>query len=86
MNNFQWNWHVNYIYADHVAPLLPQGTTLVITAWHDNTADNPNNPDPVPAQPVNATPRSVLDAVQLERVNPEQEGHGSKGRVHRVTP
>jgi len=45
-NNFQWNWHVNYIYADHVAPLLPQGTTLVITAWHDNTAQNPNNPDP----------------------------------------
>ena len=46
VNNFQWNWHVNYIYADHVAPLLPAGTTIVITAWHDNTADNPNNPDP----------------------------------------
>ena len=45
VNNFQWNWHVNYIYADHAAPLLPAGTTLVITAWHDNTADNPNNPD-----------------------------------------
>ncbi|MCH7991950.1 MAG: hypothetical protein IIC35_05990 [Gemmatimonadetes bacterium] len=44
--NFQWNWHVNYIYADDVAPLLPAGTTLVVTAWHDNTADNPNNPDP----------------------------------------
>jgi len=46
VDNFQWNWHVNYIYADHVAPLLPAGTTLVVTAWHDNTADNPNNPDP----------------------------------------
>jgi hypothetical protein len=46
VNNFQWKWHVNYIYADHVAPLLPKGTTLVFTAWHDNTADNPNNPDP----------------------------------------
>jgi hypothetical protein len=46
VDNFQWNWHVNYIYADHAAPLLPAGTTLVITAWHDNTADNPNNPDP----------------------------------------
>ena len=45
VNNFQWNWHVNYIYADHAAPLLPAGTTLVVTAWHDNTADNPNNPD-----------------------------------------
>jgi hypothetical protein len=46
VNNFQWNWHVNYIYADGVAPLLPKGTTLVFTAWHDNTAANPNNPDP----------------------------------------
>ena len=46
VDNFQWNWHVNYIYADHAAPLLPAGTTLVITAWHDNTAENPTNPDP----------------------------------------
>ncbi len=46
VNNFQWNWHVNYIYADHVAPLVPKGTVLVFTAWHDNTANNPNNPDP----------------------------------------
>ena len=45
VNNFQWNWHNNYIYAEHVAPLLPKGTTLVITAWHDNTAENPTNPD-----------------------------------------
>jgi len=46
VNNFQWNWHVNYIYEDDVAPLLPKGTTLVFTAWHDNTERNPNNPDP----------------------------------------
>jgi hypothetical protein len=46
VNNFQWNWHVNYIYADSVAPLLPKGTVLVFTAYHDNTAANPNNPDP----------------------------------------
>ena len=46
VNNFQWNWHVNYIYADHVAPLLPKGTMLIFTAWHDNTSANPNNPDP----------------------------------------
>ena len=46
VNNFQWNWHVNYIYADNAAPVLPKGTTLVFTAWHDNTAQNPNNPDP----------------------------------------
>jgi mono/diheme cytochrome c family protein len=46
VNNFQWRWHVNYIYADDSAPLLPKGTTLAFTAWHDNTANNPNNPDP----------------------------------------
>ncbi len=47
VNNFQWRWHVNYIYADDAAPLLPEGTVLVFTAWHDNTAANPNNPDPL---------------------------------------
>jgi len=46
VDKFQWNWHVNYVYADHAAPLLPKGTVLVFTAWHDNTAANPNNPDP----------------------------------------
>src|SRR5215211_5217160 len=46
VNNFQWKWHLNYIYADDAAPLLPKGTMLVFTAWHDNTANNPNNPDP----------------------------------------
>ena len=46
VRNFQWNWHVNYVYADDAAPLLPKGTTLAFTAWHDNTAANRNNPDP----------------------------------------
>jgi mono/diheme cytochrome c family protein len=46
VRNFQWNWHVNYVYADDAAPLLPKGTTLAFTAWHDNTAANKNNPDP----------------------------------------
>jgi mono/diheme cytochrome c family protein len=46
VSNFQWNWHINYIYATDVAPLLPKGTTLAFTAWHDNTAGNPLNPDP----------------------------------------
>jgi len=46
VNDFQFNWHVNYVYADDVAPLLPKGTILRITAWHDNTASNKNNPDP----------------------------------------
>ncbi len=44
--NFEFNWHVNYIYADDAAPILPKGTMLRITAWHDNTAANKANPDP----------------------------------------
>jgi hypothetical protein len=46
VNNFQFDWHNNYVYADHAAPLLPAGTVLIITAWHDNTASNRDNPDP----------------------------------------
>jgi len=46
VNNFQFDWHNNYVYADHVAPLLPRGTILSFTAWHDNTAANRDNPDP----------------------------------------
>jgi hypothetical protein len=44
--NFNFNWHNSYLYADHAAPLLPRGTIIKITAWHDNTSANPSNPDP----------------------------------------
>jgi hypothetical protein len=43
---FNFNWHNSYIYADDVAPLLPKGTVLKATSWHDNTAANKANPDP----------------------------------------
>jgi hypothetical protein len=46
VSNFSFNWHNNYVFADDYAPLLPKGTILKITSWHDNTAANPNNPDP----------------------------------------
>ena len=46
VDNFQFDWHNNYVYADHVAPLLPKGTILSFTSWHDNTSANRNNPDP----------------------------------------
>jgi hypothetical protein len=44
--DFNFNWHNSYVYADEVAPLLPKGTILKITAWHDNTSANRANPDP----------------------------------------
>jgi hypothetical protein len=46
VNNFQFNWHLNYVYADDAAPVLPKGTILRFTAWHDNTTANKENPDP----------------------------------------
>ena len=46
VDNFQFDWHNNYVYADHVAPLLPKGTILSFTSWHDNTSANRDNPDP----------------------------------------
>ena len=45
-DRFSNDWHVSYIYEPDAAPLLPRGTVLQITAWHDNTAANRNNPDP----------------------------------------
>jgi hypothetical protein len=46
VDHFSFNWMNNYVYADDAAPLLPKGTILKITSWYDNTASNPNNPDP----------------------------------------
>jgi hypothetical protein len=46
VGDFNFNWHNTYVYADDVAPLLPKGTIIKVTAWHDNTAGNRANPDP----------------------------------------
>jgi hypothetical protein len=43
---FSFMWHATYAYADDAAPLLPKGTMLKITAWHDNTTAKKTNPDP----------------------------------------
>jgi hypothetical protein len=46
VDHFNFNWMNNYIYTDESAPVLPKGTFIHVTAWHDNTRANPNNPDP----------------------------------------
>ncbi|MBZ5559562.1 MAG: heme-binding domain-containing protein [Acidobacteriia bacterium] len=46
VSNYQFGWHITYPYADDVAPILPAGTIIHITAWHDNTAANKYNPNP----------------------------------------
>ena len=44
--DWQHRWHTTFLFEDHVQPLLPKGTLVVLTSFFDNTADNPGNPDP----------------------------------------
>jgi hypothetical protein len=46
VSNYQFGWHITYPYAEDATPLLPAGTVIHITAWHDNTAANKYNPNP----------------------------------------
>ncbi len=46
VDNFNFNWMTTFVYADDAAPLLPKGTLLKVTAWHDNTSAKKSNPDP----------------------------------------
>src|ERR1700722_16417180 len=46
VDHFNFNWMNNYIYTDDAAPVLPKGTIIHVTAWHDNTTANRSNPDP----------------------------------------
>ena len=46
ISNWSATWHHSHIYDADLAPLVPTGAVLVIKQWYDNTANNPNNPDP----------------------------------------
>jgi hypothetical protein len=46
VDNFNFNWMTNYIYADDAAPAFPKGTIIHVSAYYDNTKANKNNPDP----------------------------------------
>jgi mono/diheme cytochrome c family protein len=46
VSNWSAVWHQSHIYEDDVAPLVPTGAVLIMKQWYDNTAANPNNPDP----------------------------------------
>lgn len=63
VDHFDFNWHVNYVYADDAAPLLPAGTVLHLIGIHDNTSANRRNPDP--AMWVGFGERSVDDMLQV---------------------
>jgi hypothetical protein len=46
VSNWSATWHHSHLYDPDVAPLLPAGAVIVLKQWYDNTAKNPNNPDP----------------------------------------
>ncbi len=46
VSNWSATWHHSHLYDPDVAPLLPAGAVIVLKQWYDNTAENPNNPDP----------------------------------------
>jgi hypothetical protein len=46
VDNFNFNWMTNYIYAEDSIPAFPKGTIIHVTAFYDNTKANKNNPDP----------------------------------------
>src|SRR5271154_5891845 len=63
VDHFDFNWHINYVYADDAAPLLPAGTVLHMIGVHDNTSANRRNPDP--SMWAGFGERSVDDMVQV---------------------
>jgi hypothetical protein len=46
VDKYNFNWQLEYIFDDELAPLLPAGTMLHAIVAHDNTSANPRNPDP----------------------------------------
>jgi len=46
VSNWNAGWQISHIYEEDVAPLVPTGAVMILTAWYDNTENNPLNPDP----------------------------------------
>ena len=48
INKLDWDqrWHTAFLYEDDAMPLLPKGTTVIITSVFDNTENNLANTDP----------------------------------------
>ena len=44
MPRYDFNWQTSYVFSEPLK--LSKGTTMHCTAYFDNSADNPYNPDP----------------------------------------
>jgi hypothetical protein len=47
VSNNQYGWSITYPYAEDVSPLLPAGTLIHVTTWHDNSTANPFDVNPM---------------------------------------
>ena len=45
-SNWNAGWNHSHTYEEGYQPLIPAGATIIQTAWYDNSAANPRNPDP----------------------------------------
>ena len=46
VSNWNAGWNHSHTYEEGFQPLIPAGSTIILNAWYDNSADNPRNPDP----------------------------------------
>jgi len=46
ISDWSATWHHSHLFEPQVAPLIPAGAVIILKQWYDNTANNPNNPDP----------------------------------------
>ena len=46
INNFDFNWMLEYEYSTDAQPLLPAGTVLHLISWYNNTGSGRLNNDP----------------------------------------
>jgi hypothetical protein len=46
VSDYQFGWSITYNYAENVSPILPAGTIIHVSTWHDNTDNNKFNPNP----------------------------------------
>ena len=44
--DWDFGWHIAYNYADEAQPLIPKGSVLHVTSWHNNSESNPWAADP----------------------------------------
>ena len=44
VTHYDFNWQIEYKFAKPVS--APKGSRLIVTAHYDNSANNPENPDP----------------------------------------